>query len=445
MKKILTTLLLSALSSSSLLAHALLIQGKRPISDLDTMPANHVNDTIMIEQNTEPFANQAHHLMSDEEQLFYDARYNAKHFEPWRLKALDISQGELTWQFKYAKEETYTRSGEKLTKEWYENQIDNSNFSAINSVAQAAITIKHSDMRLYPTLDEIYYDPQRTGEGFPFDYNQNSSVYINTPLFISHYSKDKKWAYVKTAYAFGWLPMSHIALVTPKFQEEFQNGKYSMTITDNLNLVEDGEHISYVKMGSLFPTDYNKRYYLFAKKDKKGYAYIKHFRANAINLISKKPIKFNQRNIAFISKQLVGEPYGWGGKLYARDCSALTRDFFAPFGIYLPRNSRQQALESGGDYISLANLTEEERRQAILSNAKPFRSLLYVPGHVALYLGERDGEPIILHNYWGVRLQNGDKHIISRAIISTTRPGVERSDIKKSSMLSNTLKGIVNF
>lgn len=444
MKKLLATLLLSALSSSALLAHALLMQGERPISDLDTMPANHVNDTLLIEQNTVPFTNQAE-PMSDEEQLFYDAEYNAKHFEPWTLYSLDISEGEKTWQFKYAKEKTYNRSGQRIAKQWYKEQIDNSNFSAFNSVAQPAIAIHHTDMRLYPTSDEIFYDPRRTGEGFPFDYNQNSSVHINTPLFISHYSKDGEWAYIKTAFAFGWLPMRDIALVTPQFQEAFQNGKYAMTITDNLYLSENGEHLSLVKMGSLFPTDYQKRYYLFAGKDEKGFAYIKHFRANAMNLISKKPIKFNQHNIGFISKQLVGEPYGWGGKLQARDCSALTRDFFAPFGVYLPRNSRQQALESMGEYISLAGLSEEERRRTILSNAKPFRSLLYVPGHVTLYLGEKNGEPIILHNYWGVRLKSGNKHIMGRAIISTTRPGVERSDVKRPSMLSHTLKGVVNF
>lgn len=444
MKRFFYTLLLSACTASSLLAHALLVEGERPVSDLDTMPANNVNDTLMIEQNTEPFTTQVE-PMSDEEQLFYDAEYNAKHFEPWMLSQLDLSEGEKTWQFKYAKQETYRRNGERIPTSWYEQQIANSNFEAFNSVAQPGIVIHHTDMKLYPSDSEIYYDPRRVGEGFPFDYNQNSAVHINTPIFISHFSQDHAWAYVKTAYAFGWVSADDIALVSSAFQSAFQNGKYAITITDNLNIVEKKKNLSLVKMGTLFPIDYQKRYYLFAGKDKKGYAYLKYFRANKINLISKKPIKFNPKNIAFISKQLVGEPYGWGGKLQSRDCSALTRDFFAPFGIYLPRNSSQQARESMGEYISLAGLDQKTRKEMIVSHAKPFRSLLYVPGHITLYLGEKNGEPIILHNYWGVRLKSGDKYIMGRAIITTTHPGAERPDVREPSMLSNTLRGVVNF
>ena len=65
--------------------------------------------------------------------------------------------------------------------------------------------------------------------------------------------------------------------------------------------------------------------------------------------------------------------------------------------------------------------------------------------HITLYLGEKNGEPIILHNYWGVRLKDGSKKVMGRAIITTTQPGAELSNIKKKSMLINTLTGIVNF
>jgi hypothetical protein len=44
-----------------------------------------------------------------------------------------------------------------------------------------------------------------------------------------------------------------------------------------------------------------------------------------------------------------------------------------------------------------------------------------------------------------VRLKNGKKRVIGRAVITTTKIGVERSDVKKDAMLSKTLKGIVIF
>ena len=443
MKKYIMVVLTSTLLSL-LFANTVLMQGQRSVSALDSMIVNDVADTLEIEQNTDFFAKQAD-AMSGYEQLEYDDRYNSKFFEPWQLIEMDLTEIEKTWQFKYSKEKTYRRLGRRIPKKWFSYQIKNSNFSHYNRLAQPAITLKHTDLKLYPSKLEIFYDPKRTGEGFPFDYNQNSSVHINTPLFVSHYSQDKKWVYVKTSFAFGWIKYSDMAFVSTDFQQAFQNDKYAITVTDNLSLIEDGIDISLVKMGAVFSMDRVTNEYLYAGKDTNGYATIKRFFPSHVNLIARKPIKFNQFNIAHISNQLVGEPYGWGGKLQARDCSALTRDFFAPFGIYLPRNSSQQAKESSGSYMSLSGMSEKEKQETILSTAKPFRTLLYVPGHITLYLGERNGEPVMLHNYWGARLKSGKKRVMGRAIISTTKIGDERSDVKREAMLSKTLKGVVNF
>jgi len=442
MTKFLISINLLLLLSTTIYANTILTFGERRSSDIDHMPANQIADTTDIVQDTTPFSQQIT-PMSDEEQLYYDSQYNQKYFEPWDIISMELTEGEKTWQFKYATEKTYNRDGSRISKDWYKYTIKNSNFSSYQSIAKAGITLKHTNLKLYPSLKEIFYDPNRTGEGFPFDYNQNSAVYINTPLFVSHYSLDQKWVYVKTSYAFGWVKTTDMALVDSDFQNNFRNDKYAVTVKDNLQLLENEVYLSLVKMGTIFPVDPITKKYLIAKKDSRGYAYISKVEVNDTNIIAYKPIRFNTQNVAYISKQLVGEPYGWGGKLEARDCSALTRDFFAPFGIYLRRNSRQQAQD--GDAISIKGLDAESKKATILANAKPCRSLLFVAGHIMLYLGEQKGEPIILHNYWGVRLKNGDKRVMGRGIITTTKPGVERSDVRKKSMLINTLTGIVNF
>jgi cell wall-associated NlpC family hydrolase len=443
MKKFIITISLLSTLSSLLLAETILTLGERSSSNIDMMPTNEVRDTLNIEQDTTPFTSQIT-TMSAEEQLDYDQRYNEKFFEPWNSGMVMLSLGQKTWQFKYAKEKTYRMDRSRIPKSWYNQQIKNSNFKMADTVSLPAITLKHTNLRLYPSTRGIYYDPKKTGEGFPFDYSQNSSVHINTPLAISHYSLDKKWVYAQTSFASGWIKVTDMAFVGPELQSQFRNDDYSITVKDNLNLSDENGHISLVKMGSIFPIDPTSKKYLIAKKNKKGFAYLSKVTVNDIDIIAHKPIKFNQHNIAYISKQLVGEPYGWGGKLEARDCSALTRDFFSPFGIYLARNSRQQA-NNGNEFISLKGLNAKTKQQTILDNAKPFRSMLFVPGHITLYVGERKGEPIILHNYWGVRLKDGSKKVLARAIISTTKPGVELANVKKRSMLINTLTGIVNF
>ena len=443
MKKKFIALTLLSLLSSTLLAETILSLGEREKTNIDYMQSNEVKDTRQIKQDTTPFTK---HVigMSNEEQLEYDRIYNEKFFAPWMQGSVQLSKGSATWQFKYAKEKTYRSDGQLIPKSWYRYEIANSNFSNFQTLNIPAITTHHTDLRLFPSSRGIYYDPNRAGEGFPFDYSQNSSVHINTPVMVSHYSQDKLWVYAQAPFASGWIKVEDIAFVENNFQQAFQNGHYAITVKDNLNLLDNNGESSLVKMGSIFPIDPKTKKYLIAKKDEKGFAKIEKVTVNDVDIIAYKPIKFNPSNIAYISKQLVGEPYGWGGKEKCRDCSALTQDFFSPFGIYLPRNSRQQA-NSGNEFVSLRGLDAKEKKETILSYAKPFRSMLFVPGHITLYLGEKDGEPIILHNYWGVRLNDGSKRVMGRAIITTTKPGAELPDVKKKSMLINTLTGLVNF
>jgi len=437
-KIVVTILLLSAI----LFADAVLDTGYRHKSALDGMPKNSVSDIKNIKQDPAPFCSQIQ-VMSKREQKQYDDRYNKKFFKPWFRKSMGLSRKERTWQFTFAKQRVYTRYRKRLPKKWFTYQIRNSNFKAYSSVLKPAITLRHTDLKIYPTKQDFYYDPKRTGEGFPFDYNQNSSVNINTPLLVSHYSKDKRWVYIRCSYAYGWLPVKDIAFVTKSFKKKFMNHNYAVSIKDNL-FIKDKNFKTIVKLGTIFPIDRKSKKYMIASKNRKGYAQIKLVRTSKKWIVAKKPIAFTASNVALISKQLVGEPYGWGGKLEARDCSSLTKDFFAPFGIFLRRNSKQQSYD-GKRVTKIRWLSAKKKKEIILRKAKPFRSLLYVGGHVTLYVGQKKGEPIILHNYWGSRLKNRKKRVYARAIMTTTEIGKERRDIRKQAMLLNTFSKIITF
>jgi len=439
MRKILSLILISGL----IYAETILTTGEREQSQIDFMPTSDVEDTLTLPQkDISEFADQSEY-MTREEQLDYDAKFNEKFFKPWHIYSMDLSEGEKTWQFMYAKRKMYRRDGTKIPKSWFKKQIKNSNFKAYGTVNKPAVIIRHTDIKLYPTDREFYYNINKTGEGFPFDYNQNSSIYPNTPIFISHYSKDKNWVYIKAPFAFGWVKVDDIALVNDEFKEKFETPRNAVATTDNLRLIHDGEDISIIKLGTIFPMNTEKNEFFVALKGDNGYAYMDKVKPQDVNLVVKKPIKFNKFNISFIGKQLLGEPYGWGGKLKTRDCSTLTRDFFAPFGIYLPRNSKQQA--NSGNFLSLEGLSKEEKEKAILEYGKPCRTLLVLPGHVTIYLGQKNGEPIIMHNYWGVRLKDNTKRILGRSVVTTTKIGKELPDVKEKSMLINTFKGLVTF
>jgi hypothetical protein len=63
-----------------------------------------------------------------------------------------------------------------------------------------------------------------------------------------------------------------------------------------------------------------------------------------------------------------------------------------------------------------------------------------LPGHIGLYLGmDKRGEPLMLHNLWGVRtvLPDGGegRAVAGKLSISTLRPGENRSDVRQGAYL----------
>jgi len=444
MHKFIILISLTLFTLSSLQADYTLKISSRKHSKIDRMPKGIVSDMKNIPQNPAYYAKQITPLSKSDQENF-DDDFNKKYFKPWTLSTLDVPRQDFGWEVRFVrKKPIYRERGSVIPANIYEKWIDNANYDAIDTKKYKAITTKRTNVKALPTSAAFFRDPKKTGEGFPFDYNQNSALHINVPLHVSHLSKDKKWAFVRASYSFGWVKISDLALVSKKFIKKFKNNNYAMVIKDNMRLYdEQNNSLSLVKLGALFPISNDGKSYLVAKRNKKGQADLHKVKVSNPNTIAKKPLPFTAKNVAILAKELYGEPYGWGGSYACRDCSATTRDFLGAFGIFLRRNSSKQAKD--GKSIKIKNWPKAYKKKFINQNAKPFRSLLYVPGHIALYLGQFKGEPVIMHTYWGIRKIDGTKLVTGRTIITTTEPGKERKDIKERSKLINTLRTIVNF
>jgi len=418
---------------------------QRSKSRIDRMPKAKVADMHKIPQNPAYYAKQIK-PMSKSKQKKLDREFNIKYFKPWTLKRVDIPKKDFGWETRFVtKKKIYKANGKVIPSYIYNKWIRNAQMDKVDTKRYYAITIRRTDVKALPTSTSFYRDPKKTGEGFPFDYNQNSALHINVPLFISHYSKDRRWAFVRASYSFGWVKISDLALTSKSFIEKFKTGSYAMTIRDNLRLYDEKNNPkSIVKLGSLFPIAKNNSGYLTVKRSSLGHAMIHSVKVKNTNIIAKKPLAFTSKNVALLAKEFYGEPYGWGGSYECRDCSATTRDFLGPFGIFLRRNSSKQALD-GTSTTYIKGMKKSAKKRKIIQNAEPFRSLLHVPGHIVLYLGQYKGEPVIMHTYWGIRKNNGSKLITGRTIITTTEPGKERRDIREKSKLINTLKNIIHF
>ncbi len=125
--------------------------------------------------------------------------------------------------------------------------------------------------------------------------------------------------------------------------------------------------------------------------------------------------------MAYFIDTMLGQKYGWGGLLGNRDCSAFTRDSFANFGILLPRNSYAQS-RYANNYVDLSSMKAKEKEDYILKNATPFGTLIYLKGHIMLYLGERNHQAIVAHSIWSVQTQKHFKtlsHKIGGVVITS--------------------------
>jgi cell wall-associated NlpC family hydrolase len=145
----------------------------------------------------------------------------------------------------------------------------------------------------------------------------------------------------------------------------------------------------------------------------------------------------------------MGQNYGWGGLYENRDCSALIQDVFAGFGLALPRNSRDQA--GAGRWVSLEGLTGRQKEEGILREGKPLQTILYMPGHVMLYLG-RDpvsGRAVACHAVWGLRTmgwfqRQPGREVLGKVVITSLEPGRELLTlVRPDGLLLERLTGMV--
>ncbi len=398
-----------------------------------------IRDIVTISQEPTNYTNNLKELNSISQKKL-DKKFNELYFRPWSLKQISYTQTQATWGFVYAKKKVYGQNHRLIKKQWFQNQIFNSNFNNFNKVAKKAITIQNANLRIFPTNKPIFYNPQKAGEGFPFDYNQNSAIYINTPIFISHFSKDKAWVFVESNFALGWLQIKNIAIVDDEIIYKFRNDKYGIAIKDNFPIYHNDIFIDKIKLGTIFPILDDKFMIVSRNNNLSG-------RISYINNehIKTKPLKFTPSIVASISQELLDEPYGWGGLLDTRDCSSMTKDFFSIFGIYLKRNSYGQTQDY--NYISLEQYTKDEKKKIILKKGKPFLTILYLRGHVMLYIGYKDGEPLVLHQSWGLKTLNFNnekgRQIIGKTAITTLEAGHEIWNFDELSSLINRTKGMI--
>jgi len=444
LKRIIFTSLISVLFLGCLNKQTTIVQTKIKYETV-YLSANKLNkkdpkDLEVYPQNAQSYTKNIKNLTKRQKDKLYKEFFEL-YFRPWNVSKMTMSKKNAFWGNNYARSKMYGENYRRISKEWFERIIKLSNMPKFASVKQRAITVRNSDLKVFPTSKPMFKRFDQAGEGFPFDYNQNSSINLNSPLYISHYSTDNGWAFVESSFASGWISVQDIATVDADVIGKFKSeNSYYVAIKDNFPLYKSYVFKDYVKLGTLFPLRKGK--FATVIRDNTGKGYISRVDRNK-NIVSF-PIKFNKKNLNMVINQLIKQPYGWGGLYGNRDCSLLTKDLLTPFAFPLQRNSFGQT--RNGKYISLEGKSNWQKKHILKTQGIPFLSLVYIPGHIALYIGTYDGEPMIFHSTWGVKtIKNGveGRHIVGKSVISSLELGKELEDYNPKKSIIYKVKGLV--
>lgn len=402
-----------------------------------------VNDLERFEQALAPYVEK--NGIDKENLLEIQTTFDDRYFSPWYYTNTPQKVQEITWPLR-AFRGGYGNNLIPVPPSWFEGIKNQSNFESYGTINQKAITLKWMNMRAFPTDKPLYKDPSKAGDGYPFDLLQNSSVNYNEPIFISHTSKDGAWSYIFTNNASGWVPSDGVSIIDDATVSAIKKSQRLFVIEDNIALYDTrNQFVAYCRIGMVLPLE----------REEGDFYYVKSVdRNNTIKILSLPKhsahigvSRFNKSYLISIGNQLLKNTYGWGGMYGERDCSSMIRDFMTPFGIWLPRNSAAQSRK--GEIVSFIGLSDDEKLSLIKEQGVPFETIIYLKGHVLLYVGTYQESVIVMHNFWGIRtvdkLGNKGRHIVGKAVISTLELGSELDDYDSSMKLLSRVESMNIF
>ncbi|MEO0901491.1 MAG: SH3 domain-containing protein, partial [Bacteroidota bacterium] len=345
-----------------------------------------------------------------------------KFFAPWEsspdslLLSLDSFPGkEPAYLEKYLNDDEWYGENKKPHKKSHrEKVVNNSDVTSFPNFLRKGIVISHTDLRRIPTNRPGFDTYSNAGEGYPFDYFQETALWANTPVFIAHISKDKQWCYAISSLYKGWVSMHDIALVDEEFITQWSSKDFCLPLSDDISLqTPNSNYAINAKIGMVLPYDAapessDKVQVYYANTDESQNARILKAEVDK-NAFAFRNFSFDGNTLKQLVSHLAGKPYGWGGKLENRDCSAMIRDLLGTYRIWLPRDS--------GDQIEVGNKYEfpdsvDEKVKLIKEKGVPFLTILRKKGHNMLYVGDApNGDPLILHAIWGLKTSYSDENL----------------------------------
>ena len=295
-----------------------------------------------------------------------------------------------------------------------------------------------TELRELPTEEVMMGKP----DDIAFDLLQYARLECGTPVRILHYSANREWTLVQTNFAAGWIRTLDMAI--GDCQSIFQfDAAFPLVITgEHADVYLDENYTIFaalLPMGAKLPLNaaggpgYKVSFPIRDSNTKLKIitGFIK--KAEDVHVGY---LPYTYENTLRQAFKLRGQPYGWGGLFGGRDCSRFIRDIFRCFGFNMPANSFRQANFVPDRKKNVSELKSREKMEALeLYENRP--SLLYLKGHIMLYLGSLHGRGYAIHSTWAYSDQSlFREHLyqVGRVVVSDLSLGG-----KKGSLLDRLL------
>ena len=108
-------------------------------------------------------------------------------------------------------------------------------------------------------------------------------------------------------------------------------------------------------------------------------------------------LPLTRANIIRQAFKFLGERYGWGHSYNGRDCSGFVSEVYRSMGVQLPRNTSDQSVSPVFARTHFEPGDARAKRMAAV-DALDVGDLVYIPGHVMMFVGRIDGMPYVIHD-----------------------------------------------